>query len=161
MIQWTLCPARSKKIEKDGNWGIGKDRTFLSLPDITLSPQNSIFVYLRTYPERPGISFSTPMPGNIYIFLSLSLSADWSSIYLFLYISLSFVIDHLYLFLSLIYLPIVQMLISLFIPQYLFLPRNEECSSKKYIVSILHRGGLLLHWLYNIITLIEKEYKIF
>ena len=46
-------PAECKKIEKDMNWGIGKD------------------------PEWPGyLYFSNPMSGNIYLFLSPSLSAD-------------------------------------------------------------------------------------
>ena len=35
---------------------------------------------------------------------------------------------------SLIYLPIVQTFISLYTPQYLFLPRNEGRSSKKYCI---------------------------
>ena len=125
-------PAGSRKIQKDRNWGIGKDRTFLSHPTHQFAPPK-LYLFLSTHLSRVTGNiylFLSLCFGNIYLFLSLSLSADWSSIYLFL---------------SLIYLPIVQFLISLYIPQYLFLPRNEECSWKS-IVSILHRGRLLLHW---------------
>ena len=129
-------PAGSKKIEKDRYWGIGKDRTFLSLP-IHHFTFRKLYFFLSLH-----LSIVTE---NIYLFLSLSLSADWNSIYLFLYFPLPFVIDHLYLFLSLIYLPIVQILISLYILSIYFYYEMKIAVSES-IVSILHRGRLLLHW---------------
>ena len=126
-------PARSKTIEKDRNWGIGKDRTFLSLPTHHfVSPELCLFL-------SPHLSRVT---GNIYLFLSLCLMISIFSNPLVY----PWVIDNLYIFLSLIYLPIGQILISLNIPQYLFLPRNEECSSKKYCINFTYRGRPLLHW---------------
>ena len=87
-------PAGSKEIEKDRNWGMGRDRTFLSLP---------------TH------HFASP---KLYFFLSPHLSRVTVNIYLVL--SLCLVI-------SIFSYPLV-------FPQYLFLPRNEEYSYKKYCV---------------------------
>ena len=55
-------PARSKKIEKDiGIGGLKKIEHFYLSQPITSHLQNSIFYYLHTYPEWPGISiFSYP-----------------------------------------------------------------------------------------------------
>ena len=57
-------PTGSKKIEKDRNWRIGKDRTFLSLPtDHFASPK--LYLFLSPHLSRVTV--------NIYLFLSLSL----------------------------------------------------------------------------------------
>ena len=61
ILQTNLCkelnyyPTGSKKIEKDRNWGIEKDRIFLSLPTHHFA-SSKLFFYLYTYPELPGIS---------------------------------------------------------------------------------------------------------
>ena len=99
-------PAGSKNIEKYSNWGIGKDRTFLSLPTHHFA---SLKLYLSLSPHLSRVTeniyvYIYPMTGNIYFFTSLSLFVDWSSIYIFLYLSWSTTL----FFLSLIYLPIVQ-----------------------------------------------------
>ena len=61
---WRQCSSGSKKIEKDRNWGIGKDRTFLSLPTHHFaSPKLYFFL-------SPHLSWVTR---NIYLFLSLCL----------------------------------------------------------------------------------------
>ena len=60
-----------KKLRKIGTGGLEKIEHFYLSKPITLHPQNSIFFYLRIYPEWP-----IPMSGNIHLFLSLSLSAD-------------------------------------------------------------------------------------
>ena len=140
-------PAGSKKIEKDRNWGMGKDKTFLSLPTHHFASPK-LYLFLSPHLSR--------VTGNIYLFLSLCLVISIFSyplvyplteavsifFYLFLYLSWSTT----YLFLSPNYLSTVQILISLYIPQYLFLPRNKEYAVPKSTVSILHRGRLLLHW---------------
>ena len=57
-------PVGSKKIEKDRNWGIGKDRTFLSLPtNHFASPK--LYLFLSPHLDR--------VTGDIYLFLSLCL----------------------------------------------------------------------------------------
>ena len=56
--------AGSKKIEKDRNWGIKKDRIFLSLPiHHFVSPK--LYLFLSPHLSR--------VTGNIYLFLSLCL----------------------------------------------------------------------------------------
>ena len=57
-------PAGSKEIEKDRNWGIRKDRKFLSLPTHHFaSPKLNLFLS----PHLPRVT------RNIYLFLSLCL----------------------------------------------------------------------------------------
>ena len=59
-----VFPVGSKKIEKDRNWGIGKDRTFLSLSTHHFaSPKLYFFKNLHL----------SRVTGNIYLFLSLCL----------------------------------------------------------------------------------------
>ena len=61
---YDAVPAGSKKIEKDRNWWMGKDKTFLSLPTHHFaSPQLYLFL-------SPHLSTVT---GNTYLFLSLCL----------------------------------------------------------------------------------------
>ena len=51
-----------KRLKKVGTGGLEKIEHFYLSQPITLHPQNSIFFYLRTYPEWPGISiFSYPL----------------------------------------------------------------------------------------------------
>ena len=57
-------PAGSKKIEKDRNCEIGKDRTLLSLP---IHHFASLKLYLFLYPHLSRVTW------NIYLFLSLCL----------------------------------------------------------------------------------------
>ena len=45
-----------KRLEKIGTGGLEKIEHFYLYQPITLHPQNSIFIYLRTYPELLGIS---------------------------------------------------------------------------------------------------------
>ena len=44
-----------KRLEKMGTGGLKKIENFYLSQPITLHPQNSIFLYLRTYPELPGV----------------------------------------------------------------------------------------------------------
>ena len=74
-----------KRLKKTGNiYNFLSLRLVISIPK-TLS--FSISALIQSGWEY--LSFSIPMSGNIYLFISLSLSADWSSIYLFLSFSLS------------------------------------------------------------------------
>ena len=127
-------PIGSKKIGKDRNWKMGKDGKFLSLPThYFASPKLYLFL-------SPDLSRVT---GNIYPFLSLCLVI--SIFYPLVYppievVSIFFTIfcDRSLVSFSIPHLsPIVQISISLYIPQHLFLPRNEECSSKKYSVHFI------------------------
>ena len=47
-----LHPTGSKKIEQDRNWGIGKDRTFLSHPTHHFASPK---LYLLISPHLPGV----------------------------------------------------------------------------------------------------------
>ena len=110
-----------KRLKRLGIGGLEKIKHFYLSQHITLHSQNSIFFYLRTCPEWPGISiFSYPLvyPPTEVVSIFFSIFRDRTLI--------SFSIPHLF--------PMVQILITLYIPQYLFLPRNEECSFKKYCV---------------------------
>ena len=65
-----MNPAGSKKIEKDRNWGIGKDRKFLSLPTHHFASPKlydfSISTLIQN--DREYLYFSIPVSGNIYLF---------------------------------------------------------------------------------------------
>ena len=110
-----------KRLKKIGTGELEKIEYFYLSQPITLHPQNSIFFYPRTYPEWPGKSiFSYPLvyPPTEVLSIFFSIFCDRALV--------SFSIPHLS--------SIVQILIFLYIPQYLFLSRNEEYSSKKYRV---------------------------
>ena len=67
IISWThshQISAGSEKIEKDRNWGIEKDKTFLSLPTHHF-PSPKLYLFLSPHLSR--------VTGNIYLFLSLCL----------------------------------------------------------------------------------------
>ena len=129
-------PAGNKRIEKDRNWGIGKDRTLLFLLTHHFeSPK--LYLFLSPHLFR--------VTENIYLFLSLCLiisifsyplvypPTEVVSIFFSIFCDrplVSFSIPHLSFHSANFYL-------SLYIPQYLFLPRNEECSSKKYCVHFI------------------------
>ena len=125
------CTAASKKIEKDRNWGIGKDRTFLSLP-IHHFASPKLYLFLSPHLSR--------VTGNIYLFLSLCLEISIFS-YPLVYpptevvcIFFSTFRDQPLVSFSIPHFSPHSANFKLYIPQYLFLPRNEECSSKKYCV---------------------------
>ena len=93
--------------------------------------------------DREYISFSIPMSGNIYLFLSLSLFADWSSIYLFLYLSWSTTCIFFYPSLISPQCKFQSLSITLSIYSY----QEMKSVVLKSIMSILHRGRLLLYYL--------------
>ena len=66
-----------KRLKKIGTGGLKKIKHFYLSQPITLHLQTlsfSISAFVQS--DREYLSFSIPMPGNIYLFLSLSLSAD-------------------------------------------------------------------------------------
>ena len=115
-FNFSLYPAVSKNIEEDRNWGIRKDRTFLSLPTHHFASLKS-YLFLFAHLSR--------VTGNIYLFLSLCLVISIFS-YPLVYpstkeVSIFFSIFRdrsLVSFSILHYLPIVKIVISLYTPQY-------------------------------------------
>ena len=69
-----------KRLNKIKTGGLEKIEYFYLSQPITLNPENSIFFYLHTYPEWPGISiFSDPLvyPPNEVVSIFFSIFSDW------------------------------------------------------------------------------------